>query len=101
MSYSTIIHSSLVNPAKPNLVKETEKDLLDTITMDVPLLTRILELSRENLKSDEDLHRVVTNMLALKNQGTLTMNDYEKIVQTEKSDQKSSELESILKLAGI
>jgi hypothetical protein len=101
MSYSTIIHSSLVNPAKPNLVKESDNDPLDTVTLDVPLLTRILELAREDLKTDADLHDVVTNILALKNQGTLTMNDYDKIVQKQEVNVDSAELESILKLAGI
>lgn len=100
MSYTTNIHSSLVNPAKPTLVKENTADSVDTVTFDVPLLTRILELAREEVKSDADLHELITNLVALKNNGTLTMQDYEKIVQR-KSDATGTELESILKLAGI
>lgn len=100
MTYSTLIHSSLVNPAKPNLVKESDADPVDTVTLDVPLLTRILELAREDLKSDADLHNVVSKMLELKNKGTLTMSDYDQISGKEK-DVDQAELESILKLAGM
>lgn len=97
MTYSTIIHSGIVNPAKPNIsVKESENSI-DTITLDIPLLTRILELAREDLKSDVDLHFVLTNILNIKNRGTLTMQDYADIAK--KSE--SVELESIKKLAGI
>ena len=98
MTYSTFLHSSIVNPAKPKL-KETE-DKVDTITLDVPLLTRLLELAREDIKSDAELHQVLTNIIAAKNKGTLTMDDYESIKQV-KVDQEKVELESILKLAGL
>lgn len=95
MSYSTFIHSGIVNPAKPKLTKESA-DSIDIISMDVPFLTRILELAREDIKSDVELHQVLTKMIELKNNGPLTMQDYEQIVK--KSD---DELESIKKLAGI
>lgn len=102
MNYSTIIHSGIVNPAKPNLkVKESESSV-DTITMDVPLLTRILELAREDLKSDVDLHHLLTNILEVKNRGVLTMQDYDAITKAPTAqDKDTSELESIRKLAGI
>lgn len=98
MTYSTFIHSGLVNPAKPNLVKENESDPKDTVSLDVPLLIRILELAREDMKSDVDLHDTVERILSLKNKGTLTMDDYSTIVGKKEVD---AELESILKLAGI
>lgn len=31
-----------------------------TISMDVPFLTRMLEIAREDIKSDDELHRLVT-----------------------------------------
>ena len=93
MTYSTLIHSAIVNP--PKMVKEAQ-DPVDTVTMDVPLLTRILELAREDVKTDADLHFVLTRILDLKNKGVLTMQDYEQI-----TGPKSTELESIKKLAGI
>jgi hypothetical protein len=100
MNRSTTIHSSLVNPAKPNL----KENKVDHVTMDVPLLTRILELSRENIKTDADLHVLLTRLI--QDQGkVLTMNDYQELSQgfdpgSEPTD-KDPELESILKLAGM
>lgn len=101
MNYSTLIHSSLVNPAQPKL-KENEQDPIDTITLDVPLLTRLLELAREDIKDDAELHNVLTRILALKNQGTLGMNHYDQIIgKSAAIDKDTAELESIRKLAGI
>jgi hypothetical protein len=51
----------------------------DTVTFDVPLLIRVFELVREDVKTDMDLHNLVEKLLALKNEGTLTMTHYEKI----------------------
>ena len=99
MTYSNFLHSSLVNPAKPKIKKENIEDPVDTVTMDVPLLTRVLELSRESVKSDADLHKIITRMLDLKNNGILTMNDYDKIAGTQAN--QDPELESIKKLAGM
>lgn len=110
MSRSTLIHSGIVNPAKPTLVKENS-DLQDHITMDIPLLIRVFELVRESVTTDEHLHLVVEKLLSLKNKGILTMDDYEEIAsanpgpddgqQTVEPDTGPSELESIIKLAGI
>lgn len=98
MSYSTFIHSGIVNPKKTRITKENS-DTIDVISMDVPLFTRILELSREEIKSDADLHQLITKIIELKNKGTLTMQDYESIVQKPKSI--DTDLESIKRLAGI
>ena len=53
-----------------------EVDKKDTITFDIPLLIRVLELTREDIKSDMDLHRVVERLIDIRNKGTLTMDDY-------------------------
>ena len=98
MSYSTFIHSGIVNPKKPNIAIESV-DSIDVISMDVPLFTRILELSREEIVNDADLHQLITKIIELKNGGVLTMKDYNRI--TKRSNDKDSELESIKRLAGI
>lgn len=54
-----------------------EVDKKDTVTLDIPLIIRVLELAREDLKSDMDLHRVVEKLIEIRNKGTLTMDDYE------------------------
>lgn len=52
----------------------------DTITMDVPLFIRLLEYSREDAKTDMDLHNVAERIIDLSQSGqTLTMADYDRI----------------------
>lgn len=53
----------------------------DTITFDIPLLIRVLELTRENIKTDIDLHKMVERLINLRNKGILTMNDYRLITK--------------------
>ncbi len=60
-------------------------DKIDTVTMDVPLLIRVFELVREDVKTDMDLHNVVERMLSLKDKGVLTMDDYEAISAAQSS----------------
>jgi hypothetical protein len=54
-----------------------EADKKDTVTVDIPLLIRLLELAREDIKSDMDLHRVVERLIDIRNKGILTMDDYD------------------------
>ena len=104
MSSSTIIHSSLVNPAKPQNIKEMQ-DKQDYVSMDIPLLIRLFELVREDVKTDVDLHNVVERIISLKNKGILSMDQYEQIASAyagqDSGQGSSTELESIRKLAGI
>ncbi len=71
------------------LEKEADRaaniDKIDTVTMDVPLLIRVFELVREDVKTDMDLHNVVEKMLSLKDKGVLTMDDYEAISAAQSS----------------
>lgn len=54
-----------------------EADKKDTITMDIPFLIRVLELAREDVKTDVELHKVVEKLIDIRGRGTLTMDDYE------------------------
>lgn len=54
-------------------------DKKDVVSLDIPLLIRVLELAREDLKSDMDLHRVVETLISIRNKGVLTMDDYNTI----------------------
>lgn len=77
-------------------------DKRDTVTMDIPLLIRVLELTREDIKTDMDLHRVVEKLINIRNKGMLTMKDYNYIAKiheeiipqlpTEQLDEISKEL---------
>jgi len=52
------------------------KDTTDSISLDIPLLIRVLELAREDVKDDMELHRITERLLKIRHQGVLTMDDY-------------------------
>ena len=51
--------------AKYGIAEATDKN--DTVILNIPLLIRVLELAREDIKTDMDLHRVVSHNQMLKN----------------------------------
>jgi hypothetical protein len=53
---------------------------MDIIKLDVPLFIRLLELAREEVKQDADLHDVAEAVTKLSQQGVATMDDYDSIV---------------------
>ena len=53
---------------------------MDIIKLDVPLFIRLMELAREDVKQDADLHDVAEAVIKLSQQGAATMADYDKIV---------------------
>lgn len=62
-------------------VQEAEgEDTVDTVTMDVPLLLRMMEYAREDAQEDMDLHDVAERMIAMSKDGPLSMDDYDSIV---------------------
>ena len=75
LSYEDALLAKLEKEA--DTMSDTDKK--DKVTFDVPLLIRVFELVREDVKTDMDLHNLVERLLALKDQGTLTMAHYEKI----------------------
>lgn len=52
----------------------------DCLTLNMPLLIRLLEWAREDAKDDLALHRAAENMAALFDREPLMMEDYAKIV---------------------
>lgn len=62
--------------------KKAQEDPLDIVCCDVPLFIRILELSREEIVDDAQLHVVVDRILTLSKRGSpLTMDNYQEIIQ--------------------
>ena len=53
---------------------------MDIIKLDVPLFVRILELAREEVKQDVDLHDIAEAVTQLSQDGVVTMQDYDTIV---------------------
>lgn len=58
-------------------------DKKDTVTFDIPLLIRVLEFAREDLKSDILLHKMVERLISMRGKGTLTMDQYGRIIKEE------------------
>jgi hypothetical protein len=67
---------------QPNEAIDNPKD---KVTMDIPLLIRLLEYAREDAKTDMDLHNVTEKLIDLSETGdVLTMNHYDAIVGEQK-----------------
>lgn len=60
-------------------------DAVDTVTIDVPLLIRLLEYAREDAESDMDLHNVSEMLINLsKEHDILSMDQYDQIIGNQK-----------------
>ena len=75
--------------------------MTDTINLDVPLFIRLLELAREDVKQDADLHDIAEIVTTLSQKGTVTMAEYNEIVAFMKEQGKEDELVSIRRLGGM
>ena len=53
---------------------------MDIVQLDVPLFIRLLELAREDVKQDADLHDIAEAVMKLSQQGPITMAAYDQIV---------------------
>lgn len=79
---------------------------MDIIKLDVPLFIRLLELAREDVKQDADLHDIAEIVIKLSQPGPVTMEDYNKIVafmnkQGEPVPEQNPELDRIKQLGGL
>lgn len=73
-------------------------DKPDNITVDVPLMLRIMEYAREDANDDMDLHQAAERMVELSRTKPLTMNDYDAIVggeQNQMTEAKGEEVSSV------
>ena len=58
----------------------TNNNPTDTVSMDIPFLIRVMEYSKEDAKTDMDLHAATEKMISASKSGkTLTMDDYDSI----------------------
>ncbi len=65
--------------------------MADIVQLDVPLFIRLLELAREDIKQDADLHDVAEAVIKMSQHGPLTMADYDKIVSFMQNQGKPAE----------
>ena len=82
-------------------------DQRDTVTLDVPLLIRVFELVREGAKTDVDVHNITERLIAIKERGVLTMDDYGDIAgditqgQIPEPQHEDIEISALKALAGL
>jgi hypothetical protein len=67
--------------------------MADIVQLDVPLFIRLLELSREDIKADADIHDVAEIVIKMSQEGPVTMADYDKIVGFMQNQGKPAEEE--------
>ncbi len=65
--------------------------MADIVKLDVPLFIRLLELSREEIKDDADIHDVAEIVIKMSKDGPVTMGNYNDIVQFMKGQGKTNE----------
>jgi len=63
----------------------------DSLECDVPFLIKLLEWAHEEAQSDEEIHTVVENMLAL-DKSPITMDDYESIIPESQDEMGGDEI---------
>lgn len=59
--------------------------MTDVVHLDVPLFIRLIELAREDVKQDADLHDIAQRVIELSQDRVATMADYDDIVSFMKS----------------
>jgi hypothetical protein len=75
---------------------------MDIVKLDVPLFIRLLELAREDVKQDADLHDLAEAVIKLSQEDVATMADYDAIVAFMKQQGgDNAELDRIRKLGGL
>lgn len=83
---------------------------MDVIKFNVPTFVRILELVREEVKNDPDIHDIAEITTRLSKHGVITMDDYDRIVsymkqqgndEKEVSDSYYAEMQRIRELGGF
>lgn len=71
--------AEFVQTRKP--IEDKEKNPMDVIKMDIPLLIRLLEYAKEDAQTDMDLHAVAENLITLsQNDRVLNITDYDSII---------------------
>lgn len=81
---------------------------MDVIKINVPTFLRLLELVREDVKNDPDLHDITEIVTHLSQEDVITMKDYDSIVsymkrigRDDEDGGYGSELDDIKRLGGI
>lgn len=74
---------------------------MNKIIIDIPTFLRLLELAREEVEEDAELHFIADIVSKISEEKTVTMQDYEKIYNYSIETKKEQELERIRELSGL
>lgn len=74
--------------------------MIDVIKIDVPTFIRLLELAREDIKDDADLHIIADAVNAISQETVVTMDHYNDILSN-LQQQSADELNDIKRNAGL
>lgn len=76
---------------------------MDIVKLDVPLFIRLLELAREDVKQDADLHDIAEIVTKMSQAGVVSMDNYDDIVSfmNKQGDPAKEELDRIKQLGGL
>lgn len=72
----------------------------DVVRIDVPTFLRLLELAREDIEHDPDLHFIAQKVTELSQDNVVTMRDYQNIIKFMKN-KGEDELATIKRLGGM
>jgi hypothetical protein len=75
--------------------------MIDVIKIDVPTFLRLLELAREDVERDPDLHDIAQKVTAISQERVVTMDDYDEIVGFMNKQGSDDELNRIKQLGGL
>lgn len=74
---------------------------MDNINIDISTFLRLLELAKEEVKDDKELHFIADIVSQISNSHQVTMKDYEKIYDYSIKKSKIDELQRIKTLSGL
>lgn len=81
--------------------------MINVIKLDVPLFIRLMELAREDIDNDPDLHDIAEILTKISQEEVATMDDYDAIVKfmkmqgNDSKERNTDELDDIKRLGGL
>ena len=75
--------------------------MIDVIKINVPTFIRLMELAREDIKNDMDIHDVAEIVTKISQERLVTMDDYDSIVGFMKHQGNDNDLGDIKRLSGL
>jgi hypothetical protein len=76
---------------------DDEKNPIDIVKLDIPLLIRMMEYAKEDAETDMDLHTAAENMIELsKEDRILSMDDYTNIISPDEEKQINELVNSVM-----